>query len=136
MIIGLGTDVVNISRIEKILEHNEELLIKRIMTPIEQKNFAASKQVWSLQQKACVVAKVFAVKEACVKALGTGFRHGISWQNMELSHLANGKPELSVNGKAGEILNELADGAEVKIHVSLSDDYPIAHAVLILETIA
>lgn len=84
-------------------------------------------------KKACKAAKLFAAKEAAVKALGTGFNEGISWQEISVGHDALGKPLLHLTGKAGNRAELLAEGRNYRCAVSLSDDFPFAQAVVIIE---
>lgn len=93
MIAGLGTDIVEIARIERSLERTPRLAA-RILTPEELDGFESS------AQPARFLAKRFAAKEACVKALGTGIGHGVGWQQISIHHDSMGKPELSLDGEA------------------------------------
>ncbi len=130
MIVGLGTDIVNIDRVAKLLEKNQSQFIDRVCTDEEKK--------YLLQSGADVkakLAKMWAVKEASVKALGTGFVQGISFKDIELRHDKMGKPELEFMGKAKEILDDKINGAIGNIIVSLSDDKPFAQAIVIIEKI-
>lgn len=129
MIIGLGTDIVSIERIAKVLEKNKAAFIDRICTKNEKK------YLQSCQDISMKLAKVWAVKEATVKALGTGFIQGISFLDIELYHDELGKPEIKLSGKAKEILLAKTQDIDVNILVSLSDDKPFAQAVVIIEKI-
>ena len=129
MIIGLGTDIVSIERIAKVLEKNEVAFIDRICTKDEKKYLQSCRDI-SLK-----LAKIWAVKEAAVKALGTGFVQGISFLDIELYHDDLGKPEIKFSGKAKEILDKKIKNESVNISVSLSDDKPFAQAVVIIEKI-
>ena len=129
MIIGLGCDIVNIERInksEKFLEHFQA----KILGPLEQKEIS---KILPLEQKeyACVLAKYYAAKEAFVKALGTGFRDGIFLKDIQVLHTPLGKPELKISGDALFFLEKAAD--RTHLFVSLSDDYPYAEAVVIID---
>ncbi len=130
MIVGLGTDIVNIDRIEKLLERNQDQFIDRVCTDEEKKYLLQSGA--NLKSK---LAKIWAIKEAAVKALGTGFIQGISFQDVELMHDKLGKPEIEFRGKAKEILLNKISNTQVNIIVSLSDDKPFAQAVVIIEKI-
>ena len=129
MIIGLGTDIVSVERIAKVLEKNEVSFIDRICTK-DEKIYLQSCRDITLK-----LAKIWAVKEAAVKALGTGFVQGISFSDIELFHDKLGKPEIRFLGKAREILDEKSENSDVNILVSLSDDKPFAQAVVIIEKI-
>jgi holo-[acyl-carrier protein] synthase len=128
MIVGLGTDIVNIDRIAKLLEKSQSQFIDRVCTDEEKKYLLRSGS--DVKAK---LAKMWAVKEAAVKALGTGFVQGISFKDIELKHDKLGKPEIDFMGKAKEILDAKIDGALINIIVSLSDDKPFAQAVVIIE---
>lgn len=127
MIIGLGTDIVSVDRIARVLEKNKAQFIDRICTPKEKKSLQECKDI------AIKLAKIWAVKEAAVKALGTGFVQGISFVDIELLHDDLGKPYIEFFGKAEQILQQRIDGAKANVLVSLSDDKPFAHAVVIIE---
>ncbi|MBR1948962.1 MAG: holo-ACP synthase [Alphaproteobacteria bacterium] len=129
MIIGLGTDIVSVERIAKVLEKNEVAFIDRICTKEEKKYLQSCRDV------TLKLAKIWAVKEAAVKALGTGFVQGISFLDVELYHDDLGKPEIRFFGKAKEILDKKLEGKDTNISVSLSDDKPFAQAVVIIEKI-
>ena len=128
MIVGLGTDIVNIDRIAKLLAKSQSQFIDRVCTDEEKKYLLRSGS--DVKAK---LAKMWAVKEAAVKALGTGFVQGISFKDIELKHDKLGKPEIDFMGKAKEILYAKIDGALINIIVSLSDDKPFAQAVVIIE---
>ncbi len=128
MIVGLGTDIVNIDRIAKLLEKSQSQFIDRVCTDEEKKYLLRSGS--DVKAK---LAKMWAVKEAAVKALGTGFVQGISFKDIELKHDKLGKPEIEFVGKAKEILDARIGGASINIIVSLSDDKPFAQAVVIIE---
>ncbi|MEE6207288.1 MAG: holo-ACP synthase [Alphaproteobacteria bacterium] len=129
MIIGLGCDIVNIERInksEKFLEHFQA----KILGPREQREIR-DKLPLSQQEYASLLAKYYAAKEAFAKALGTGFRDGIFLKDIEVLHTPLGKPELKISGQAGSVLEKMADKSN--LFVSLSDDYPYAEAVVIID---
>lgn len=130
MIYGLGTDTVNIERIAGVMAKFEARFLERTFTETEQQAIAA--ETGELRRNARV-AKLFAAKEAAVKALGTGFRDGISWREIEVSHDPWGKPLLKFRGKAAEKLAAAAGEKTAVLHLSLSDDYPMAAAVVIIE---
>ena len=130
MITGLGTDIVNIARVEKTLEKFGVRFCNRVFTAAERAELDAYHS--DSRAKAAKAAKIFAAKEAASKALGTGFNQGISWQDIELGHDELGKPMLHFTGKAAARLASTTAGT-VQILVSLSDDYPFAQAVVIIE---
>lgn len=129
MIVGVGTDIVNIDRIADILNKNGQQFIDRICRDSE-KDYVASNE-----KKELKLAKIWAVKEAAVKALGTGFACGIGFHDIELRHDDLGKPELVFLGKAKEILMLKSNNCDANVWVGLSDDKPFAQAVVIIEKI-
>lgn len=124
MIIGLGTDIVAISRIEAALERTPKLA-ERVLTPTELNEWQSSKQ------PARFLAKRFAAKEAAVKALGTGIGRGVGWQQLEVSKNELGKPLLCVSGTAAEIA---ADLGVAHWHLSYSDEMEYVVAQVIAES--
>lgn len=131
MIVGLGCDIVNIERVQKLLRDYGTVFLRRTYSLAEQQDI--NKFSDNARKAACQAAKYFAAKEAFVKALGTGFSDGIGWTEIEVTHDALGKPELKISGKAAEKLALAGGGNEVRAHLSLSDDYPFAQAVVIIE---
>ena len=132
MILGLGTDIVNIDRVANVLAKFGPHFLRKVYTAAEQReidSFAPDNA-----KRAAKAAKIFAAKEAAVKALGTGVSQGVSWQEVELGHDELGKPLLRLSGNASERLHELA-GTQAQILVSVSDDHPFAQAVVIIEKI-
>ncbi len=128
MIIGIGIDIVSITRIEAVLARHEHRFLARIFTDGETR-FAQR-----VPNQSGVLAKRWAAKEACSKALGTGMREGVRWQDLEVLNLANGFPEMVVKGKAKTRLAQLVPtGHEAKIFLTMSDDYPWAIAKVIIE---
>lgn len=129
MIIGLGSDIVNITRIEKsadFLEHfKQKILGADELQEISQKKLNNQKEL------ACLLGKYYAGKEAFAKALGTGFIDGIFLRDIQILHNDLGKPELKISGAAAGYLHKLS--ATPQLHISLSDDYPFALAVVIIE---
>ena len=129
MIVGVGTDIVSIERIAQILCKNSKQFTDRICREDE---FA---YLGTDEGREVRLAKIWAVKEAAVKALGTGFAEGIKFTDIKLKHDSWGKPELDFYGKAKEILLAKTMGKKANIWVSLSDDKPFAQAVVIIEKI-
>ena len=128
MILGIGTDLANIERIEKTLARFGDRFRNRVFTEVEQQKANRRKDV------AGTYAKRWAAKEACSKALGTGLRMGISWRDMAVSNLETGQPVMAVTGWARERLDSMTPaGHEAITHVTLTDDYPWAQAFVIIE---
>jgi holo-[acyl-carrier protein] synthase len=133
MIIGIGCDIAGINRIEQAIEKFGERFTKKICTPRELEEMEKRKTV-SLRNYASSVAKRFAAKEACSKALGTGFRRGVYMADIEIMHEPSGKPYMLLYNGASERLNELTGGIDAGVLVSMSDDYPYAQAFVVIET--
>ncbi len=126
-ILGLGNDMIDISRIERALDRWGERFIHRIFTEIE---IAKSE---ARAGRAASYAKRFAAKEACAKALGTGFRRGVFWRDLGVVNLPGGKPTMVLTGGALERLEELTpEGLRAQVDVTISDDYPWAQAIVII----
>lgn len=125
MIVGIGSDLVHISRIEAVLERQGEAFAKRILCPEEFETFSQKK---SPRQRAAFVAKRFAAKEALSKALKTGIGT-VSWQHILVSNSTNGAPEITLSDQALNVARAL--GAET-IHLSLSDEQDMALAFVVL----
>jgi holo-[acyl-carrier protein] synthase len=131
MIIGLGSDLIDIRRVEKTLTRHGERFIERIFTPVER---AKSER---RAQRAASYAKRFAAKEACAKALGTGLRAGVFWRDMGVVNLSSGKPTMKLTGGAAKRLAEITpSGMRAEIELSITDEYPIAQAVVIISAVA
>ena len=128
MIIGIGTDLANIDRMERVLARWGDRFRNRVFTPAEQAKAERRRDT------AATYAKRWAAKEACSKALGTGLRMGIAWRDMHVTNLPTGQPVMHVTGWAAERLAELTPpGHEAVIHVTLTDDPPWAQAVVMIE---
>ena len=133
MILGIGSDITNISRFERSIDAYGHRLIDRALGADEIKELAA-KDFISKQEYAASVAKRFAAKEACSKALGTGFRNGIYLRDIQTIHNNAGKPELKLSGGALQQFEKMQKrDKKISLHISLSDDYPWAQAVVIIE---
>ena len=131
MILGVGTDLVNIERIRKVLDRFGERFEKRVFSNQEIQRSRRK------HDSSSSYAKRWAAKEACSKALGIGLRMGISWKEMHIVNLTSGKPELVIEGKAKDFLKSITPkGYTPKINVSLSDDFPWAQATVIIEGIS
>ena len=128
MILGIGTDLANIERIERTLERFGDRFRNRVFTERELAKAARRKD------EAGTLAKRWAAKEACSKALGTGLAMGISWRDMAVSNLKTGQPVMEVTGWARERLEAMTPaGHEAIIHVTLTDDHPWAQAFVVIE---
>ena len=127
MIIGIGNDLCDITRIQQSLDRFGERFTKRCFTEIERSK--ADRRA----DRAGTYAKRFAAKEACSKALGTGIR-GIRWQEMGVVNLPSGQPTLQLTGLALErLLQLIPEGHEPVIHLTLTDEHPLAQAIVIIE---
>ena len=131
MIVGIGSDLIDIRRIEKTLERYGERFIVRLFTDVER---ARSER---RRARAASYAKRFAAKEACAKALGTGMSRGVFWRDMGVINLPSGKPTMALTGGAALRLAAITPpGLTPIIHVSLTDEIPIAMAYVIIEAVA
>ena len=127
MILGLGNDLCDIRRIEKSLERFGERFIQRIFTEVEQKRSEGR------ATRAASYAKRFAAKEACAKALGTGLRRGVFWRDMGVVNMRGGKPTMALTGGALARLQEITPaGLTAQIDLTLTDEYPLAQAIVII----
>ena len=128
MILGIGTDLCNIERIQGVLDRFGDRFRNRVFTEAELALADARRDT------AGTLAKRWAAKEACSKALGTGLRMGISWKDMSVSNLASGQPVMAVTGWAAKRLAAMTPpGYEALIHVTLTDDHPWAQAFVVIE---
>ncbi|MDB5641642.1 MAG: holo-(acyl-carrier-protein) synthase [Hyphomicrobiales bacterium] len=128
MILGMGSDLCDIRRIERVLDRHGARFVSRCFTPVEQ---AKSER---RAQRAASYAKRFAAKEACSKALGTGLRRGVFWRDMGVVNLPSGQPTMKLTGGAARRLAELTPaGCEAVIHLTITDEYPLAMAHVIIE---
>ena len=130
MILGIGTDLANIERIERALERFGDRFRHRVFTVTEQN------RAERMKSPAATYAKRWAAKEACSKALGTGLRMGIAWKDMAVTNLKTGQPVMEVTGWARERLEQMTpDGYVATIHVSLTEDHPWAQAFVVIEAV-
>lgn len=128
MIIGIGSDLCDIRRIEKSIARFGDRFVQRIFTAEEQRRSDRR------ANRAASYAKRFAAKEACCKALGTGIRFGIFWRDMGVVNLPGGQPTMVLTGAALERLASLTPpGHEAKLHLTITDDYPLAQAFVVIE---
>ena len=131
MILGIGSDLVDIRRIEKVIGRHGERFINRIYTEIERAKAEGR------ATRIDTYAKRFAAKEACAKALGTGFRRGVFFRDMGVVNLPSGRPTMRLTGGALARLKELTPrGYEPRIDVSLTDEYPLAQAYVVISAVA
>jgi len=134
MIIGIGSDLVDITRIAKAIERHGDRFIDRIFTEAERAR--ANRRASNKKLVVATYAKRFAAKEACSKALGTGIRHGVWWRDMGVVNLSGGRPTMQLTGGALARLQELTpDGLEARIDLSITDDWPLAQAFVIISAI-
>jgi len=130
MIIGVGTDLCDIRRIERTLERFGEQFIRRVYSDFEQAK--ANRRA----NPASSYAQSFAAKEACAKALGTGFRQGVFWRDLVVRNHPSGQPYMVLTGGAKTRLDALTPaGMDAKIDVSQTDEYPLAHAMVVISAI-
>jgi len=130
MIIGLGSDVIDIRRVERTIERYGERFLNRVFTDTERRKSDGR------YARAASYAKRFAAKEACSKALGTGFRHGVFWRDMGVVNLTSGRPTLALTGGAAQALARLTpDGHEARIDLTITDDFPTAQAIVIISAV-
>jgi holo-[acyl-carrier protein] synthase len=130
MILGIGNDLIDIRRVEKTLERFGERFTHRCFTEVERRKSDRRRL------RAASYAKRFAAKEACAKALGTGFRQGTYWRDLGVVNLPSGKPTLSLTGNAARTLEKMVpDGMEADIHLTITDDFPLAQAIVIISAV-
>lgn len=130
MIIGIGSDLIDIRRIERTLERHGERFKARVFTDVEQRRSERRKE------PAASYAKRFAAKEACSKALGTGMSRGVFWRDMGVVNLPSGKPTIHLTGGAKAQLDSLLPaGHQGVVHLTITDDYPLAQAFVVIEAI-
>ena len=127
MILGLGNDIIDIRRVERTIERYGDRFLSRVFTDIERRKSDGR------PGRAASYAKRFAAKEACAKALGTGFRQGVFWRDMGVVNLPSGRPTLELTGGALQALAHLTpEGHEVRIDLTITDDFPMAQAIVII----
>jgi len=130
MILGIGSDIIDIRRIERTLERFGPRFVDRLFTAVERRKSDRR------AKRAASYAKRFAAKEACAKALGTGFRHGVFWRDMGVVNLPSGRPTMALTGGAARRLAEITPpGMVARIDVSLTDDEPQAQAIVIISAV-
>jgi holo-[acyl-carrier protein] synthase len=130
MIIGLGSDLIDIRRVAKTLERHGDRFTARVFTETEQ---AKSDR---RRERAASYAKRFAAKEACAKALGTGLSRGVFWRDMGVVNLPGGKPTMQLtNGAAARLAEMTPAGHRAVVHLTITDDYPLAQAFVVIEAL-
>jgi holo-[acyl-carrier protein] synthase len=127
MIIGIGTDLIDIRRIEKTLATFGERFVKRVFTEIERERSE------NRAERAASYAKRFAAKEACSKALGSGIRMGVNWREMGVVNLPTGQPTMALTGSAAARLASMTPpGCVARIDLTITDDFPLAQAFVVM----
>ncbi|MCB1425908.1 MAG: holo-ACP synthase [Zhengella sp.] len=130
MIIGLGSDLIDIRRVERSLERFGRRFTDRIFTEVERAKSDRRKE------RAASYAKRFAAKEACAKALGTGLSRGVFWRDMGVVNLPGGKPTMNLtNGALRRLQTMMPAGHRPVIHLTITDDFPLAQAFVIIEAL-
>jgi holo-[acyl-carrier protein] synthase len=127
MILGIGSDIVDVRRIEQVIERHGERFLARIFTETERAK--AERRVGRVE----TYAKRFAAKEACAKALGTGLRAGVYWRDMGVVNLPSGRPTMQLTGGALDRLRAITpEGCEARIDVTITDEGPMAQALVVI----
>jgi len=130
MILGIGNDMIDIRRIEKTLARHKTRFVERVFTPLERQKSDRRRL------RAASYAKRFAAKEACAKALGTGLRQGVFWRDMGVVNQPSGQPGMALtNGAAARLKRLTPPGHVAQIHLTITDDYPLAAAVVIISAV-
>ncbi len=131
MILGVGSDLIDIRRIEKTIERFGDRFLNRVFTETERRKSDGR------LDRAASYAKRYAAKEACSKALGTGFRGGVFWRDMGVENLRSGKPTIRLTGGAAARIAELTPpGMVVQIDLTMTDEPPMAQAMVIISALA
>ena len=135
MILGIGSDLIDIRRIEKTLARFGDRFIDRIFTADERAK--AERRKGAGRAYAATYAKRYAAKEAASKALGTGFRKGVFWRDLGVVNDPSGKPTIRMTGGAAQRLQSLIPaGMEARVDLTLTDEYPMAQAIVIITAVA
>ena len=131
MILGIGNDMIDIRRVEKTLARHGSRFTERIFTPVERIKSEGRKN------RVASYAKRFAAKEACAKALGTGISRGVWWKDMGVVNLPSGKPTIELTNNAKRFLEKMTPkGHKAIIHLTITDDFPWAQALVIIEAVS
>jgi holo-[acyl-carrier protein] synthase len=134
MIVGIGSDLIDIRRVEKVIERHGARFIDRIFTEAEQAK--AARRAKAPRSLMATYAKRFAAKEACAKALGTGIREGVWWRDMGVVNLPGGRPTMRLTGGAlARLQSLLPPGHEARIDLTITDDWPLAQAFVIISAL-
>ena len=132
MIIGIGSDILDIRRIEKTIEKHGDRFLERIFTPAER----AKAQKRTERIRTATYAKRFAAKEAASKALGTGFRAGVFWRDLGVVNLPSGQPTLRLTGGAADRLAAITPpGHRAEIALTMTDEFPYAQAMVVITAV-
>jgi len=130
MILGIGSDLIDIRRIEKVLEKHGERFVARIFTDIERARAERRRD------RVSTYAKRYAAKEACAKALGTGMRAGVFWRDMGVVNLRSGRPTMALTGGALARLEAMTPaGCDARIDLSITDEWPLAQAFVVISAV-
>jgi holo-[acyl-carrier protein] synthase len=130
MIIGIGSDLVDIRRLQRMIERYGDRFLDRVFTAVERRKCDAR------ANRAASYARRFAAKEACSKALGTGLRDGVFWRDLGVVNLPSGRPGMRLTGGALRRLAAITPaGMTARLDLSLSDEPPIAHAIVIISAL-
>jgi holo-[acyl-carrier protein] synthase len=134
MIIGIGSDLIDITRVARVIERHGERFLDRIFTAAERAK--AERRAKNEKMVVATYAKRFAAKEACSKALGTGIRQGVWWRDMGVVNLPGGRPSMRLTGGALARLQALTpEGFDPQIDLSITDDWPLAQAFVIISAV-
>jgi holo-[acyl-carrier protein] synthase len=130
MILGLGSDVVDIRRIERVIERYGDRFLHRVFTEIERRRSEPR------HNRAASYARRFAAKEACAKALGTGLRQGVFWRDMGVVNRPGGQPVLELTGGALARLRDITPpGMVARVDITITDEPPQAHAIVVISAV-
>jgi holo-[acyl-carrier protein] synthase len=130
MILGIGSDIVDVRRLERVIERHGERFLARVFTAVERAK--AERRIRPVE----TYAKRFAAKEACAKALGTGLRAGVFWRDMGVVNLPSGRPTMKLTGGALQRLQDITPpGCEARIDLTISDEGPMAQALVVISAV-
>jgi holo-[acyl-carrier protein] synthase len=130
VIVGIGTDLVDITRIERAIARHGERFLQRVFTPTERA--LAERRA----NHSATYAKRFAAKEACAKALGTGFRRGVFFRDLGVVNLPSGKPTMLLTGSAlARLRDMIPQGYTARIDLAITDEYPMAQAFVVISAV-
>ena len=134
MIIGIGSDLIDIRRVAKVIERHGERFLDRIFTEAERAK--AERRAKNEKMVVATYAKRFAAKEACSKALGTGIRQGVWWRDMGVVNMPGGRPTMQLTGGAlARLESMIPQGHKPQIDLSITDDWPLAQAFVIISAV-